>query len=46
MVPVQIMPYVPTLATSVSAQIHLGCDQIYENRFLIRAVVSLIFFYF
>lgn len=43
--PVQIIPYVPTLATCVSTQIHLCCDQIYKNRFLIRAVVSLIFFF-
>lgn len=46
MVPVQIIPYVPTLTTCISAQIHLGCGQIYENRFLIRALVSLIFVIF
>lgn len=46
MVLVQIMLYVPTIATCVSAQIHLACDQISENRFLIRAIVSLIFLKF
>lgn len=46
MVLVQITLYVPTIATCVSAQIHLACDQISENRFLIRAIVSLIFYIF
>lgn len=46
MVLVQIILYVPTIATCVSAQIHLVCDQISENMFLIRAIVSLIFLNF
>lgn len=44
MVPVQIIPRVPTLPACVSPQIHLCFDRLYENGFLIRTVASLICF--